>query len=67
MAVKIPLRTHLITENDDIVTVVDRYAGNIAQPGDLVAVAESVVAITQRSRRDFGLVFSAAFLSVTAV
>ena len=47
MAVKIPLRTHLITENDDIVTVVDRYAGNIAQPGDLVAVAESVVAITQ--------------------
>lgn len=47
MAVKIPLRTHLITEKDDIVSVVERYAGKIAVPGDLIAVAESVVAISQ--------------------
>ncbi len=47
MAVKIPLRTHLITEKDDIVSVVEHYAGKVAEPGDLVAVAESVVAIAQ--------------------
>lgn len=47
MVVKIPLRTHLITEKDDIVEVAARYAGRIAQPGDLIVLAESVVAISQ--------------------
>lgn len=47
MTVKIPLRTHLITEKDDIIDVVERYARRVAEPGDLIAVAESVVAITQ--------------------
>ncbi|NMA54934.1 MAG: F420-0:Gamma-glutamyl ligase [Firmicutes bacterium] len=47
MAVKIPLRTHLITEHDDIVQVTARYAGRLAEPADLIAVAESVVAISQ--------------------
>lgn len=47
MLVKIPLRTHLITEKDDIVQVAERYAGRLAEPGDLIVVAESVVAITQ--------------------
>jgi len=56
------------------VTVVDRYAGNIAQPGDLVAVAESVVAITQgrfirqeEVKTGLWARFLCAFLSVTAV
>ena len=44
---KIPIRTHVITPADDIVEVVKRYAGEIAAPGDIVAVAESAVAIAQ--------------------
>ncbi len=41
------IRTHLITEKDDVAEIVQRYAGDIAEPGDLVGIAESVVAITQ--------------------
>ncbi|QUL99134.1 MAG: coenzyme F420-0:L-glutamate ligase [Candidatus Fermentithermobacillus carboniphilus] len=41
------IRTHLITENDDVVDVIRRYAGDIAEPGDLVGISESVVAIMQ--------------------
>jgi len=44
---RIPIRTHIVTEQDDIVDVVKRYTGEIAGPGDIIAVAESVVAITQ--------------------
>jgi len=44
---KIPIRTHIVTEKDDIVDVVKKYAGEVAEPGDIIAVAESVVAITQ--------------------
>lgn len=44
---KIPIRTHIVTEEDDIVDVIKKYTGEIAGPGDIIAVAESVVAITQ--------------------
>ena len=44
---RIPIRTHIVTEKDDIVKVARKYAGEIAAPGDIIAVAESVVAITQ--------------------
>ncbi|HHY47504.1 MAG TPA: F420-0:Gamma-glutamyl ligase [Firmicutes bacterium] len=44
---KIPIRTHVISENDDIVEVVGHYVRDIVRPGDLICVAESVVAITQ--------------------
>ena len=47
IAGRLPIRTHIITENDDIVEVVQKYTGMIASPGDIVAVAESVVAISQ--------------------
>ena len=48
----IPVRTHIVTEKDDIVDVIERYAGSSVGPGDIVSVAESVVAITQgRFRR----------------
>jgi hypothetical protein len=40
--------TPLLTDIDDIVEVIDRYTHAFRQPGDVVAVAESVVAITQR-------------------
>ena len=41
------IRTHLVTERDDIAEVVGKYAKSVAEPGDIVGVAESVVAITQ--------------------
>ncbi|MEG3071503.1 MAG: coenzyme F420-0:L-glutamate ligase [Candidatus Syntrophopropionicum ammoniitolerans] len=44
---RIPIRTHVITEHDDIVKVVKKYTGDIAEPGDIISVAESVVAIAQ--------------------
>lgn len=47
IAGRIPIRTHIITEKDDMVDVVKKYAGEIASPGDIIAVAESVVAISQ--------------------
>ena len=43
----IPLRTHLVTERDDIFRVVEQYTKDVAEPGDVVVLAESVVAITQ--------------------
>lgn len=43
----IPIRTHIITEKDDIVEVVHKYTHNIAEKGDLIVISESVVAITQ--------------------
>jgi N-acetylmuramoyl-L-alanine amidase len=43
----VPIRTHIIGENERIADVVRRYVRGIARPGDVVALAESVVAITQ--------------------
>ncbi len=43
----VPIRTHLITEKDDIVEVVLRYTSPIAKPGDVIVIAESPVAISQ--------------------
>lgn len=41
------IRTHLITDRDDPADVIRRYTKDIAAPGDLVGIAESVVAIMQ--------------------
>jgi hypothetical protein len=41
------VRTHLLSEQDDIVEVIARYTQDIAEPGDFIAVSDSVVAITQ--------------------
>ncbi|MBE3581844.1 MAG: coenzyme F420-0:L-glutamate ligase [Thermoanaerobacteraceae bacterium] len=46
-ATKIPIRTHVLTEKDDIVEVARRYTEGIANRGDVIALAESAVAITQ--------------------
>jgi len=43
----IPIRTHIVSEHERITDVVRRYVQGIARPGDVIAVAESVVAITQ--------------------
>lgn len=47
IAGRISIKTHIITEKDDIADVAKRYVGKIASPGDIIAVAESVVAISQ--------------------
>lgn len=44
---RIPVRTHIVTDQDDIVEVVAQYAGPLLQPGDIVVVSEKVTAITQ--------------------
>jgi len=44
----IPIRTHIITEQDEIVSLVRRYAEGVAGSKDIVAIAESVLAITQK-------------------
>ncbi|MGE5485785.1 MAG: coenzyme F420-0:L-glutamate ligase [Ignavibacteriales bacterium] len=44
---RVPLRTHLLSEKDDIVEVVARYVAGVADPGDVVTVCESAVAISQ--------------------
>lgn len=43
----IPLRTHIITEHDDIAKVCAHYAKKIVTENDIICVAESVVAISQ--------------------
>lgn len=43
----IPVKTHIITEEDDIVQVIARYAMPLMEKGDIITVAETVVAITQ--------------------
>ncbi|MBR3622434.1 MAG: coenzyme F420-0:L-glutamate ligase [Selenomonadaceae bacterium] len=43
----IPIPTRILTEKDDIVESISKYAGDKITENDLVCVAESVVAITQ--------------------
>jgi F420-0:gamma-glutamyl ligase-like protein len=44
---RIPIRTHVITENDDPAAVALRYAGPSIQTGDVLAISEKIVAIMQ--------------------
>lgn len=44
---RIPIRTHIVTEQDDIVDVVKKYTEEIVESGDIISIAESVVAISQ--------------------
>lgn len=44
---RIPVETGIVTEADDMVEVVREKTSGIARPGDLVALAESVTAITE--------------------
>lgn len=43
----IPVRTRILTPNDDIVDTIEKYAKGAVGPNDVISVAESVVAITQ--------------------
>lgn len=44
---RIPIKTHIVSDNDDIVEVTDRYTMDQRQPGDMIVISESVTAITQ--------------------
>lgn len=44
---RLPQKTHIITPDDDIVEVADRYTKAARQPGDIIVVSESPVAISQ--------------------
>ena len=44
---RIPVRTHLISAKDDIVEVVARYTREVLEPGDIVVICESPVAVSQ--------------------
>lgn len=44
---RIPIRTHIVTADDDMIGLVKQCAGELIRPGDIVVIAESVVAITQ--------------------
>ncbi|MCS6815490.1 MAG: coenzyme F420-0:L-glutamate ligase, partial [Cyanobacteria bacterium] len=41
------IRTHLLTHLDDPVTIVERYVKPYAQPGDIITIGETPVAIMQ--------------------
>ncbi len=42
-----PVRTHLLTDSDDLGNVIKKYAGEFLKEGDIVVIAESPIAITQ--------------------
>lgn len=44
---RIPVRTHVVTDKDDPVEVARKYAAPHAQPGDMLALSEKIVAIAQ--------------------
>lgn len=44
---RLPVRTHRITEADNIVEVCDKYSKDVRQPGDVLFVSEKVCAVTQ--------------------
>ena len=44
---RVPLKTHVITEDDDISDVIAKYTEEFRQDGDWVMASEKVVAITQ--------------------
>ena len=43
----IPVPTRILTDKDDIIDIVEKYAGTKIGKNDVISVAESVVAITQ--------------------
>lgn len=44
---RIPIRTHVISDKDVITDVIEQYSADKRQPGDIIFVSEKVVAVTQ--------------------
>jgi F420-0:gamma-glutamyl ligase-like protein len=45
--IRVPIKTHIVTDKDNIVDVVENYTAKIRQAGDIITISESVVAMTQ--------------------
>jgi len=43
----LPIRTHLLSHLDDPVSIISHYVKPVARPGDVVAIAESALAVMQ--------------------
>ena len=43
----IPIKTHIITKKDDIIEVIRKYVGPQIEKGDIITIAETVLAISQ--------------------
>lgn len=43
----VPIKTELLRPGDDLAEVITRHTAGLAKPGDLIAIAETVVAIVQ--------------------
>jgi len=44
---RLPIKTHVITKDDDILAAVEKYAKPVVNPNDLLFISERVVAISQ--------------------
>jgi len=44
---RFPIKTDIITERDNLVALLERYAGPVLEPGDILFISEKVVALTQ--------------------
>lgn len=44
---RLPIKTHLITKDDELLTVIEKYVKPYLQPNDLLFISERIVAITQ--------------------
>ena len=44
---RIPIKTHVVMENDVLIEVVKKYTEDHVKPGDLLFVTEKIFAITQ--------------------
>lgn len=45
---RLAIRTHVITDKDDVCDVIEKYAKPYAKPDDIVFMTEKAVACTQR-------------------
>ena len=43
----IAVKTHIITEKDNIEDVIENYTAKVRKPNDIITISESVVAMTQ--------------------
>ncbi|MFH0814944.1 MAG: coenzyme F420-0:L-glutamate ligase [Candidatus Falkowbacteria bacterium] len=44
---RIPVKTHVITKDDDIVDIVEKYVAQLLEPNDILFISEKIVAISQ--------------------
>jgi F420-0:gamma-glutamyl ligase len=42
-----PIKTHLLSDEDDLADVISKYVSNFSKKGDIITIAESPAAITQ--------------------